>query len=103
MVLKTLTKQELIGLLEALGRYSLHAPRIEQVFGPLRGLVRTVHAHNALMCFRDKPFTVAEFNSSVQSVVRGENSWLTALSPHLRIVTLKFKKDASPSRQGDRD
>ncbi len=87
-----LIKQELIGLLEALGRYSLHAPRIEQVFGLLSGLVRTVHAHNALVCFRDKPFTVAEFNSSVQSVVRGENSWLTALSPHQRIVTLKFEK-----------
>jgi hypothetical protein len=86
-----LSKREVIGLLEALGRYSLHAPRIEQVFGPFAGLVRTVHAHNALVCFRDKPFTRDEFAASVRSVMRGENSRLTTLlSPDQRIVTLKW-------------
>jgi len=50
------------------------APKIEQVFGPFSGLVRAVHAHNALVCFRDKPFTLGEFEASVRSVGRGENS-----------------------------
>ncbi len=95
--MEDLTKQKLVGLLEALGRYSLHAPRIEQVAGPLHGIVRIVHAHNALVCFCDKPFTLEEFSSSVQAVVRGENRLLTALSPHRRIVTLKFPKGKDAS------
>jgi hypothetical protein len=86
-----LNKQELISLLEALGRYSLRAPIIEQVFGPFTGIVRALHAHNALVCFRDKPFTQGEFEASVRSVVRGEKSSLTASSPHRRIVTFGFK------------
>jgi hypothetical protein len=69
-------KREVLVLLEALGRYSLDAPRIEQVFGPLRGLVRTIHAHNALVRFRDKPFTQDEFAESVRAVLNGENSRL---------------------------
>ena len=71
-----LTKREVVLLLEALERYSLNAPRIEQVFGPFTGLVRTIHAHNALVRFRDKPFTQDEFAESVRAVLKGENSRL---------------------------
>jgi hypothetical protein len=71
-----LSKSEVLVLLEALERYSLNAPRIEQVFGPLTGLVRTIHAHNALVSFRAKPFTQDEFAESVCAVLEGENGRL---------------------------
>jgi hypothetical protein len=71
-----ISKPEVLVLLEALERYSLNAPRIEQVFGPLTGLVRTIHAHNALVRFPDKPFTRDEFAQSVEAVLKGENSRL---------------------------
>jgi len=71
-----ISKREVLGLLEALERYSLNAPRIEQVFGPFTGLVRVIHAHNALLRFRDKPFTQEEFAESVRAVLKGENSRL---------------------------
>jgi hypothetical protein len=70
------SKQEVLILLEALERYSLVAPRIEQIFGPLTGAVRMIHAHNALVRFRDKPFTQDEFHQSVRAVLNGENSRL---------------------------
>ena len=38
-----------------------------------------VHAHNALLHFRDEPFTQGEFALSVRTVVSGENSRLTTL------------------------
>ena len=75
-----LSKREVLGLLEALGRYSLNAPRIEQVIGPFTGLVRLIHAHNALVNFRDKPFTQDEFAESVRAVLKGKNSRLTTLA-----------------------
>lgn len=75
-----LSKREVLGLLEALTRYSLKAPRIEQVFGPFTGLVRSIHAHNALVSFRDKPFTQEEFQKSVRAVLKGENSRLRTLT-----------------------
>ena len=71
-----LSKREVLILLEALERYSLIAPRIEQFFGPLTGAVRMIHAHNALVRFRDKPFTQDEFQESVRAVLNGENSRL---------------------------
>ena len=71
-----LSKREVLILLEALERYSLIAPRIEQIVGPLTGLVRMIHAHNALVRFRDRPFTQDEFGESVRAVIRGENSRL---------------------------
>jgi len=64
------SKRELLRLLDALGRYSLNAPRIKQVFGPFTGLVRLIHAHNALVSFRDKPFTQDEFEESVRAVLK---------------------------------
>jgi tetratricopeptide (TPR) repeat protein len=74
------TKQDVLGLLEALGRFSLNAPRIEQSFGIYTKLVRLIHAHNALVSFRDKPFTLHEFCESVSAVLEGENSRLTKLA-----------------------
>ena len=74
---ENLSKEEVLGLLEALGRYSLEAPRIKQVFGPFTFLVRAIHAHNALVSFRDRRFTLDEFSESVRTVLRGENSLLT--------------------------
>ena len=40
------------------------------------GVVRMTHAHNALVRFRDKPFTQEEFQESVRAVLNGENSRL---------------------------
>jgi hypothetical protein len=71
-----LSKREVLILLETLERYSLIAPRIEQFFGPIAGVVRMIHAHNALVRFRDKPFTQDEFHESVRAVLNGENSRL---------------------------
>jgi hypothetical protein len=71
-----ISKLEALVLLEALERYSLNAPRIEQFFGPFTGLVRTIHAHNALVRFRDRRFTQDEFAESVRAVLNGENSLL---------------------------
>jgi hypothetical protein len=70
------SKRDVLNLLEALERYSLSAPRIEQVFGPMVGLVRMIHAHNALVRFREKPFTQDEFGESVRAVLNGEKSRL---------------------------
>lgn len=77
---ENLSKREVLGLLDALGQYSLNAPRIEQVLGPFTGFVRLIHAHNALVSFRDKPFTQDEFAESVRAVLKGENSRLTTLA-----------------------
>ena len=64
-----LNKGELLGLLDALGRYSLKAPRIEQVFGATAGIIRMIHAHNRLLSFHDQPFTLEEFAESVRATV----------------------------------
>jgi hypothetical protein len=48
-----LSKRELAGLLEALGVYSLQAPKVQQAFGSYTALVRVIHAHNALLVFHD--------------------------------------------------
>lgn len=71
-----LSKREVLILLEALERYSLSAPRIEQIFGSFAFAVRMIHAHNALVRFRDRPFTQDEFQKSVRAVTNGENSRL---------------------------
>jgi hypothetical protein len=74
-----LTKRDVLDLLDTLGRYSLNAPYIKPILGPpWTGLVRLIHAHNALVAFRDRPFSLGEFAESVHAVVRGENSQLTS-------------------------
>jgi hypothetical protein len=71
---KDITKQELLYLLGALARYSIKAPRIEQVLGPMTGIVRMIHAHNALLSFADMPFTTDEFWESANAVLKGQSS-----------------------------
>ena len=72
-----LTKQELVEFLEVLAQYSLRAPQPEQIFVPHQGLVRMIHAHNAVVVFRDRPFTAEEFARSVWAVLEGRESLLT--------------------------
>ena len=71
---RNFSKQDVREFLEALGQYCLIAPRIKQRFGPIQADVRLVHAHNALLSFRDRPFTVDEFRASVRAVLSGESS-----------------------------
>ncbi len=40
------------------------------------GVTRMIHAHNALVTFKDHPFTLAEFGLSVNAVLHGEASQL---------------------------
>jgi hypothetical protein len=75
---ENISKARVISLLDALGRFAVTAPRIEQPHGPLQGVVRLIHAHNALAAFADRPFTEDEFSKSVRAVVRGEASQLTS-------------------------
>ena len=71
---ENVSKQDVRVLLEALGRYCLKAPVIRQPAGPHQLLVRLVHAHNALVSFRNRPFDVNEFRESVRAVLRGKTS-----------------------------
>jgi hypothetical protein len=64
-----LVKAELTALLEMLGVYSQSATRVEQIYGPMTGLARIIHAHNALIDFRDRPFSLDEFSQSVRDVL----------------------------------
>ena len=70
-------KREVVGILDALGRYSLTAPILHQVFDPLMGYARAIHAHNRLVAFRDQPFTFDEYVRSLRAMKRGMNSQIT--------------------------
>jgi hypothetical protein len=69
-----LSKAELAGILDALGRYSLRAPVIQQVPRSHKAYIRLVHARNALLSFRDRPFTFRDFVQSYSAVMAGTNS-----------------------------
>ena len=71
-----LTKEELLCLLDALGCYSHEALALEVPPHLLDGVTRIVHAHNALIAFSARPFTLDEFADSVRAVLRGEPSRL---------------------------
>ena len=71
-----LTKEELLWLLDALGRYSHQALALEVPPYVLAGVTRIVHAYNALIDFSARPFTLDEFEDSVRAVLRGEPSRL---------------------------
>jgi hypothetical protein len=71
-----LTKEELLCLLDALGRYSNDALALDVPPHPLDGVTRIAHAHNALIAFSARPFTLDEFADSVRAVLRGEPSRL---------------------------
>ena len=74
-----LRRREMLSVLLALGRYSRDAQTIEVLpHAPgLAGVARIIHAHNALISFSDRPFTLEEFGESVRAVLRGEASRLT--------------------------
>jgi len=72
-----ITKEETVRFLEALGRYTAIAHSFQQYFGEFEGHVRAIHAHNALLSFRERPFTQEEFIASVHAVVRGDPSLVT--------------------------
>ena len=62
-----LNKPEVIGVLEVLGRYSVQVPKLQAVFGPLSGHMRAIHAHNALVAFRDQPFSFPDYVRSLHA------------------------------------
>jgi len=76
-----ITKGELLALLGALGQYSRDAPAMKelpyQLGDALDGVRRIIHAHNALVAFGDRPFTLDEFGQSVCAVLHGDVSQLT--------------------------
>lgn len=76
---ENVSKQELRELLdlEALGLYCFKAPRIKLQIIPITGVLRFLHAHNALVSFRDRPFTLNEFAESYAALERGEDSLIT--------------------------
>lgn len=73
-----ITKRDVVSLLESLIRYVPKAPRQKQIFGPMTGVVRVINAHNALVAFRERRFTIDEFEHGVRQVVRGHERHLRA-------------------------
>ena len=66
------TRNELVRLLEPLGRYTTRASRLRHLSPLAYGcypLNRMVHAHNRLVSFRDHPFDYDEYSESVRDVI----------------------------------
>ncbi len=64
-----LNKPELIPILEAVGRYSLKAPKLQQVSDQFTGHFRAIHVHNALVTFRDQPFNLLDYVRSLRAAM----------------------------------
>jgi hypothetical protein len=64
-----LSKPDLVSLLQALGEFSCHVEPVP--FDKPLAEARAAHAQNALIAFRDRPFTTTEFGRSIGTHVEG--------------------------------
>jgi hypothetical protein len=71
---ESIDEDTLLALLKQLGLYSVLAPEVPFVELPFRYgrcLNRWRHAHNALVAFRKRPFTVKDYGHSLAVILNG--------------------------------
>jgi hypothetical protein len=70
------TRRQLVGLLFALSRYARTAPMLPLAPSRLEGVSRQRYAHNALVFFAERPFTLRDFRMSLEAMPASEESLL---------------------------
>jgi hypothetical protein len=74
------TRHQLLRLLSALSRYAHTAPSFSRVVSRLEGVARLRHAHDALLSFSERPFTLRDFRMSLETVPAGTGAFLSGRS-----------------------